>query len=420
MSISSSMYIGASGLDAHGAAIEVTGDNIANASTVGFKASRSTFEDIIGQSVLAAGSQVTHSGMGVRAGPAQKNFAQGSLQNTGIVTDLAIDGGGFFVFEGSQGGVTSDYYSRAGQLHVSNDGLLVNPQGMRLQGHPVDTNGNISATVGDLRVANQKIPPRASTNAVLGVNLDSGATVPAAFSTADPYGTSNFSTSVTAYDSLGNPRKIDVFYRNAGGGNWEWYALTDGSQVTGGTAGTPFQGASGTITFDTAGAQTGSTGTATTWNFSGATPNQAINLDMSASTQFAAPSSVEQIEQDGYAAGEIRSITIGDDGVITGAYSNGQKLPLGQVVLATFPSDAGLDRLGNSLFAQTRESGAALVGEPNTGARGSVVSGALEQSNVDLGKEFVDLIAYQRAFQANSKIVTTADEMLQETMQLKR
>lgn len=431
MSISSSMHIGASGLGAHGEAIEVTGDNIANANTVGFKSSRATFEDVMGQTVLSSGGQPARSGMGVRLGPIEKNFDQGSLQNTGLVTDLALDGGGFFVFAGTQGGVTGNFYSRAGQLHISSDGVLRNPQGMALQGHPVDATGQLQSSVTDLRVANTTLPPLATANATLYANLDSRAATPAAFSTADPYGTSNFSTSVTAYDSLGNARKIDVFYRNAGGGSWEWYALTDGANVTGGTAGTPFQGANGTLTFNTSGALDTVAGNATTWNFAGAAANQAVTLDfgdaigaggtgLAGSTQFAGASSAQKLEQDGYSAGTIRGISIGDDGVVTGAFSNGEKRTLGQVVVATFPSDSGLDRLGNSLFGQTTASGAPLVGDPSTGARGRVVSGSLEQSNVDLGREFVNLIALQRGFQANSKIVTTADEMLQETMQLKR
>ncbi|MCC6812216.1 MAG: flagellar hook protein FlgE [Deltaproteobacteria bacterium] len=431
MSISSSMNIGASGLSAHGDAIEITGDNIANANTIGFKGSRATFEDVMGQTVLGSGGQPARTGMGVRLGPVEKNFDQGSLQNTGAVTDLALDGSGFFVYAGTQGGVTGDFYSRAGQLHIAQDGTLQNPQGMRLQGHPVDAQGQLQASVGDLRVANTTLPPLATANATINANLDSGATVPAAFSTADPYGTSSFSTSVTAYDSLGNARKIDVFFRNAGGGTYEWYALTDGSNVTGGTAGTPFQGANGTLTFNTSGALDTVTGNASTWNFLGATAGQALNFDfgdaiaaggtgLAGSTQFAGASTVQKLEQDGYSAGTIRGISIGDDGVITGSFSNGQKRTIGQVVVATFPSDAGLDRLGSSMFGQTAASGAAMLGDPSTGARGRVVSGSLEQSNVDLGKEFVDLIALQRGFQANSKIVTTADEMLQETMQLKR
>lgn len=431
MSISSSMYIGASGLAAHGDAISVTGDNIANANTVGFKGSRAAFEDVMGQTVMGGGRQPSAMGMGSRLGTVQKNFAQGSLQNTGIVTDLAIDGNGLFVFTGSQMGVSGNFYSRAGQLQLSNDGTLVNAQGMKLQGHPIDQNGVIQSSVGDLRLSNDTLPPRVTEEVIAHANLDSRATPPAAFDPLDPYTTSNFSTSVVVHDSLGQARKVDLFYRNTGGGAWEWHALTDGANVTGGTAGVAFEGAAGTLTFDTTGALTATTGTASTWNFAGATAGQAVAFDLgdptgaggtglAGSTQFAASSTIERLEQDGYAAGNLSSITIGDDGVITGTYSNGERLPVGQVVLATFPNDAGLDRLGSSMFAQSTASGVAMIGDPTNGSRGRVVAGSLEQSNVDLGKEFVDLIAYQRGFQANSKIITTADEMLQETMQLKR
>jgi len=201
--------------------------------------------------------------------------------------------------------------------------------------------------------------------------------------------------------------------------------------VNGGTPGIYFEGGTGTATFTTDGALDTVTGTGTSWNFTGATPAQAVNIDfgdaisaggtgLTGTTQFAAASDLEKLNQDGYAAGSIQNISMGDDGVITGAFSNGQRLTIGQIVLATFPSDEGLQREGGQMFGETRDSGQALIGEPGSGARGRLLSGSLEQSNVDLGQEFVDLIALQRGFQANSKIITTADEMLQELVALKR
>jgi flagellar hook protein FlgE len=431
MGISSSMYIGASGLTAHGDAIETTGDNIANVNTLGFKSSRAVFEDVISRSIGSSLGATTRTGQGVRIGAIDRNFQQGSLQGTGVVTDLAIDGGGYFVFAGSQRGVTGQFYSRNGQLNIANDGTLVNAQGLRLQGHLTDVQGRVLASVGDIRIANQTIAPLATQTVTMDANLDSAAPTLAAFSAADPYGTSNFSTSTTVYDSLGTARKVDLFFRNTGGNTWEWHALTDGSNVVGGTAGTPFEGGTGTLAFDSQGALDTVTGAATSWDFLGATAGQAVAMDfgdpiaaggtgVAGTTQFAASSTLETLEQDGYAAGSVQSVAISDDGIITGAYTNGQRMTIGQVVVATFASEEGLDRQGGSMFLATRESGQALIGEPNTGSRGRVISGSLEQSNVDLGREFVDLIALQRGFQANSKIVTTADEMLQETMQLKR
>lgn len=431
MSINSSMYIGASGLTAHGEAISVTGDNIANANTVGFKGSRASFEDIMGQSVMSSGRQSSPLGMGTRLGAVQLNFGQGSLQNTGLVTDLAIDGNGLFVFAGTQKGVAGNFYSRAGQLSVSNEGYLVNSSGLKLQGRSADTAGVIQSSVGDLRLGTTTLPPRATAGVTAYANLDARATTPAAFDPADPQTTSNFSTSIMVHDSLGTAHKVDVYYRNAGGGSWEWHALTDGANVTGGTAGTAFEGATGTLTFDTTGALTATTGTASSWNFVGATAAQAVTFDfgddtasggtgLAGSTQFSATSSVEALDQDGYAAGSLSAISISDDGTITGSYSNGERLAVGQVVLATFANDQGLERLGSSMFSQSPASGAPMIGTASESGRGRIVSGALEQSNVDLGKEFVDLIAFQRGFQANSKIITTADEMLQETMGLKR
>jgi flagellar hook protein FlgE len=252
------------------------------------------------------------------------------------------------------------------------------------------------------------------------LNLDSTSATPPAFSAANPSGTSNYSTSMTVYDSLGAPHRADVYFRNQGGGNFEWHAMVDGGEVTGGTAGTPTEIANGTMTFDTAGKMTASATAASSASFVGAKPNQAIAFDFTGTSSFASASSVNALNQDGYGAGSLTDVAISDDGTITGKFSNGQSRDIARVALANFASDDGLHRVGNQLFSATDKSGSALVDAASTGGRGSISSGSLETSNVDLASELVTLIAYQRAFSANSKTVQTADEMLQEVSNLKR
>jgi flagellar hook protein FlgE len=426
MSIFTSLYTGWSGLDAHGEAISVVGDDIANASTIGFKESRAQFSDVIG-GTAANGQKM---GNGVRMSGTETLFGQGSLQNTGRSLDLAISGNGFFVVHGNHNGQTSDYYSRDGRFALNKDGTLVNSEGLALQGYTIDAAGKMSTTPADLQIGGEA-PASATTSATMGVNLDSGSTVLPAFNPANPTATSNYATSTTVYDSLGAAHRVDVYFRNQGGGNWEYHAMVDGGELTGGTAGTPTEIAGGTMSYTSNGALNSVTPSAGTASFLNATPNQAIAFNfgdpiatggtgLAGSTQFASPSSVKSSTQDGYAAGNLTDVSIGDDGTITGKFSNGQSRPVARVALATFAADEGLQKVGGQMFAASPKSGAALVDAAGVGNRGSISSGALEESNVDLSSELVTLIAYQRAFSANSKTIQTADEMLQEIDSLKR
>jgi flagellar hook protein FlgE len=264
----------------------------------------------------------------------------------------------------------------------------------------------------------------------MAVNLDGTAGI-MTWDPADPAGTSNFSTSATVYDSLGGAHRVDVYFVNDGAGAWQWHAMVDGGEV-GGTPGTPQEIASGNLTFNTDGAlDTEVTGSSSA-DFTGATPGQVINFDfgdaittdggtgLAGSTQYAAPSNVLRVDQDGYAEGTLSDLSIAEDGTITGVFSNGESRAIARVALAEFASEAGLKRSGNQLFTETTASGEPLVAAAAEGGRGGISSGMLEGSNVDLGGELVTMIAYQRAFQANARTVTTADEMLAEVANLKR
>lgn len=430
MGLMSSMYTGVSGLESNSTDLTVIGDNIANANTIGFKGSRTAFEDALAQNLIG-GSQV---GMGSRVQAIQKLMTQGALLNTGVVTDLAINGPGFFVVRGAHNGTQGQYYTRAGQFTVNQDGYLVNLEGLLVQGYQADASGSLTGVLGDLRVGSVSAPPKATTTVALKANLDANAQVPTgAWNAAAPVafdgttGNYNFSTSTTVYDSLGNAIPINVYFRKTATGAWEWHATTDGGNLTGGTAGTSTEIASGTLTFDASGNLTAQTQTST-FNPLGAVNPQPLTFDFGTPgapndvgvTQYGSPSAVSFLGQDGFASGALARISVSADGTLFGTFTNGEKLVLGQVAIADFEAPDQLERIGGNLFAERPDSGPPTIGQASTGGRGSIVAGALEASNVDLASEFVRMISAQRGFQANSKTISTADQLLGELMNLKR
>lgn len=425
MSITNSLYIGISGLQAHGDAIGVVGDNIANASTVGYKRNRAAFSDMLGGEL-----DTQRLGGGVRLAGTQTMWDQGAVTQTGNPLDLAIRGGGMFVVKGSHNGQTAQYYTRDGRFQLDKQGFVTNQQGLRLQGFLIDSAGNRALSPSDLPLGATESPPQPTTNSSMTLNLDANAVPPAAWDPLNPNTTSNYATSETVYDSLGAAHHVEVFFRAQGAGAWEYHAMVDGGDLTGGVKGTLTEIGSGTLTFNTAGALQAQTSTSSA-NFVGATPAQVINFKfgddiasggtgLAGTTQFAGTSAVNGLDVDGRAAGKLTDIAISDDGKIRGVFDNGDKIELAQVALADFANENGLERSGDGLMIETESSGKPLVDVPGTGARGAVSAGALESSNVDLSNELVTLIAFQRAFQANAKTVTTADEMMQDVNNLKR
>jgi flagellar hook protein FlgE len=427
MSVVSSLYTGASGLTAHGDALSVVGDNIANANTIGYKSSRANFEDVLANSVGGVGNDI---GLGSKLAQVQKILTQGTLLGTGVATDLAIKGDGYFAVKGSAAGLQGQFYTRAGQFILDKDGYMVNSDELKVQGYVIDqTTGTLVKSVTDVKVENSSMPPVATTTSQIAGNLDSTTSTPAQAFTVGaggdwagvgygPEDASNFSSSMTVYDSLGNDHSATVYFRNDGATGWSWSAMVDGGEV-GGTAGVMREIGSGAITFDTAGAiATGGTGTLAT-TFTGAAASS-INIDLTNVTQYASQSTVTYLDQNGYGSGSLSGISIGSDGIVTGVFSNGQQRTVAQVLLADFSSPDAMQRIGGNLYIETQKSGTALVGEAASGGRGVISAGALEQSNVDLAQQFVDMIAFQRGFQSNSKTVQTADQMLQTLIGLKR
>jgi flagellar hook protein FlgE len=408
MGILTSLFSAVSGLNTYGNAMSVIGNNIANVGTTGFKSSRASFADLVSAS-LGGASSAGQVGLGVFLNDIQTSFTQGSLSNTGNTLDLAIDGDGFFQLADNTGTTT---YSRAGQFEVNNVGEIVDPSGRFLQGYQASTTGIILGTIGNITLSTGTIAPQATSTSAVEANLDSAATVPAtAFDVTDAT-TYNFSNGITIYDSLGAQHELRLYYVKSSTANtWNLY-----SQIDGGAA-----AARTNLVFNSSGVLT--TGGAQTFSLAiagGAATPQSVAMDFSAITQFGAASNLTNQTQDGFTAGSFQKLAIDQVGRVVAQFSNGQTRTLAQIVLSRFTNPNGLTRSGENGFAETVDSGAPLQGTPTNNGLGRLLSQSIEQSNVDLGKEFVDMIITQRAFQAHSRAITTSDEMLQELVNLKR
>ena len=408
MGILTSLFSAVSGLNSYGNAMSVIGNNIANVGTVGFKSSRSSFADLVSAS-LGGGSSAAQVGLGVFLNDVQTSFSQGSLTSTGNTLDLAIDGTGFFQLR-DNAGVAS--YSRAGNFEVNNVGQIVDPSGRFLQGYQTSSTGVVLGTVGNITLSTATVAPQATSTAKVVANLDSTAAVPGtAFAVTDPT-TYNFSNGMAFYDSLGTQHQLRLYYvKTATANTWNLYSQVDGGAATARTD----------LAFNSSGVLTG--GGAQTFSLAvtgGAATPQSVAMDLSAMTQFGATSNLTDQTQNGFTSGSFQSLSIDPVGRVVAQFSNGQTRTLAQIVLNRFSNPNGLVRSGENTFAETVDSGAPLAGAPTNNGLGRLISQTIEQSNVDLGKEFVDMIITQRAFQANSRAITTSDEMLQELVNLKR
>jgi flagellar hook protein FlgE len=407
MGILTSMFTAVTGLSTYGNAMGVIGNNIANIGTAGFKSSRATFADLISSGVSGAsgGGQV---GLGVYMNDVQTNFTQGSMTTTGNTFDLAIDGTGFYLLQNNSG---ANLYSRAGQFKVDNLGQVTDSSGALLQGYQADTNGNITSTLGNITLSASAVAPQATTTATILGNLNASSTVPTAtFATTDTT-SYNFSTGTTFYDSLGNSHQLQLYFRKTAANAWGVYSQIDGGTATAQTS----------MTFSAAGAVTaGGSQTVSAVLTTGATTPQTVTVSLAGLTQFGSPSGIISNIQNGFGAGTLEKISVDKQGQVVAQFTNGETKALAQIVLSRFTNPDGLVSAGDNHFTETVESGAALSGAPTVNGMGQILSGTVEQSNVDLGKEFVDMIITQRAFQANSRAITTSDEMLQELVNLKR
>ena len=442
MGITSALYSGVSGLNTNSSAMSVVGNNLANTNTLGFKGSRSVFSDMLSSTVFGSGGK-SQVGRGVTLSKVDNIFSQGTFESTSSDTDVAIEGDGFFMLK--EVGNDTTLYSRAGAFRFNAEGYLVNPEGYRVQGKGYDNNGNlIAGDPTDIQVQNVGlVPAKVTDEIVLNTNLDSASTIidPVAtpFSYTDPT-TFNYSSSTTVYDTLGTDHLVTLYFRKqdpatlvAPNDNaWDyWYSSVD-------SVGAPFgdiaAGAAprGTIAFDQngnlnpplpdpippLGTNPNGTGELPALDYLNGSVPTAMRLVFD-TTQFNSESTVISQDQNGYAAGNLTNVGIDADGTVTASYSNGEQVKVSSLVLAKFNNPGGLELIGSNMFSATEASGAPRSGLPGP-ELGKVFTNSLEQSNVDMGQEFVRMITVQRGFQANSKIITTVDDMLGELINLKR
>lgn len=417
MGISSALYSAISGLQSNSQAMTVIGNNISNSNTIGFKSSSTIFSDILSANI-ASSSGDSQVGRGSQVQTVQGNFSQGGFQSTSNSTDIAIEGSGFFIVRDPSN--TADAYTRNGSFSFDKSGYLVNADGYRVQGSTYNANGSlVSGNLSDIQVDKvSQIPAKQTTKVTLETNLDSNSTIQSAFDLTDPTGTSNYSTSTTIYDSLGTAHLVTCYFSKTAENAWDWNLTADSADL-GGTGSLTNIG-SGAITFDAKGNLV-SGGTATTsaltWS-NGADPSQVVTYNFDP-TQFNSDSTVFSQNQDGYASGQVTDVNVATDGTVSAVYSNGQTIPRGKIALATFSNSDGLTSTGGSLFTSTANSGTPTIGYPGS-SQGTLVTKSLELSNVDLATEMVNLITIQNGYSANSKVITTTDQMLEELLNLKR
>lgn len=466
-----SFNIGLSGIRAASSDLDITGNNIANAGTVGFKGSRAEFADVYAASILGSGSNAQ--GSGVLLGDVAQQFTQGNINFTENSLDLAINGNGFFVTS-NQGALS---YTRAGYFGTDREGFLSNNFGERLQGFGVNpVTGQVNQGVQtDLRVDTRSADPRATTSVDTTLNLNSthvrpaiwqqnydtayaasiataanpAAPTPAEVATAESAGlaagrdtfdptnsaTYNSSTSVNIFDSLGNAHTLTKYFVKTDGNQWDMFNLIDGRQVTSDPltnnarpTDAAFDPQPTPLTFNSVGELTTPQPMGVIQNWvpldsagqeTGANSPASFGINLAGSTQYAAGFGVTAVVQDGFTTGDLAGLEIDDTGLLVARYTNGQTRTQGQVVLANFANQQGLTPLGKTSWAQSFSSGEPVVGAPSSGTLGSIQSGALEQSNVDLSEQLINLIIAQRNYQANAKTIQTADAVTQTIINLR-
>lgn len=410
-----SLYSGISGLKSNTSAMAVIGDNIANVDTTGFKVSRVSFANVFSSTL---GQNRLQIGRGVTMAAVSPSWGSGSLENTDNPTDLSINGKGMFVVRDDNTGV--QFYTRAGKFEFDEEGNLKTQDGMRVQGYSIASDGTIGG-LDDISLPAGVSAPQATDEITLGLNLDAGDTVG-----------ETYDTTMTVYDSLGNPIDMTITYTAAGAAppaatTWTWAVNTSAGACA----------TTGLLAFDNTGNLLPASSTSSTTDPDGNPLLQITNLtgaDMNVSwtyldslgatdgsiTGYASTSAKSSQTQNGYPSGSLQGVTVDEDGIFSGVYSNGYSMPFSQVALADFGSYTGLNKEGSNLFSESLASGQAVISAPGTAGVGLIANNTLEMSNVDLANEFVELITTQRAFQANSKVITTSDEVLAELINIKR
>lgn len=412
-----------SGLNVQQQKLSVIGNNLANLNTVGFKASTVQFSDLVSQSIGGASENPMQVGLGVATGAITPNFSQGGIESTGISTNVAIQGTGFFMV----GDPAHRAYTRAGNFSFDADGQLVTPDGQPVQGYtaidPVTGGINTTGQPGSIVIPPGVLrAPVPTTSFGTVLNLDANA--------ADG---ATFTSSVQIYDALGVPHVATATFEKTGVGEWSYSISVPGEEVAGGTAGTPEEIGTGTLTFNNLGrldqvdgsAAADVTLTSPAWaNGAAATDFSWDLIDPNGSgliTNYSAPSATASTTQNGSPTGAVSSIiSISPTGQLIASFGIGRTVTVGQLAMASFNNPQGLVKLGTNLYSESEASGIPSVGVAGSGGRGTLIGSALEQSNVDIATEFTQMILAQRGYQANSKSITVADELLVDTLNLKR
>ncbi len=407
------------GINNNSMAINIIGDNLANMNTTAFKSSSASFSELLAglSGTSSTGDPITM-GLGSTLSGVNRSDTQGTINYTGSSTDAAINGNGFFVVA-TNGGLG---YTRAGQFQFDSAGCLISSDGFKVQGYP-GVNGKIdtSAPLADIDIkTGQSVLGSATSNLTVSANLDSQA--------ADG---STYASSVQVYDSLGTPHTVDLTFAKTGAGAWSWSATISATDTGGASTDPPVQVGSGTLNFDGNGKLVVADPTAAnpTLDFTGLA-NGANDMSVSFNlwdsqgntyiTDYATTSGVSSSTQDGFGASILTGININSDGVIMGLTESGKSVPIAQLAIADFPNVGGLQKYEGSTFVAFSSAGDPSIGLAGTGGRGSVVGSSLEQSNVDMATEFVNLIQAQRAYQANSRVITTTDQLYQDSLNLIR
>lgn len=398
---------GLSGLNTASKALDVTSNNIANASTVGYKSSSTHFSDVYAASL--AGGSASQVGIGASVSAISQQFTQGNITTTSNSLDIALNGNGFFVLD--SGGTR--VYSRNGQFEMDKSGYIVNDTGDQLCGYTA-TNGAITSA-GDpqpIQISTENVAPNPTSEVGFVANLDSASTaITSTFDSTDTT-TYNWSRGTTVYDSLGSEHTLTAYFTKTGDNAWDVHYTLDGADLTDTTS----------VTFDSNGALT--SGNSTSMTIPSATlgtgaADLTLSFNLDGTTQYGSDTALSAVTQDGYSSGSLSSLSIGKDGIIQGTYSNGQTQVLGQIALATFANANGLQSIGNNEWVETYTSGAPVLGVPDTGTFGVLQSGAVEESNVDLTSELVNMIVEQRNYQANAQSIKTQDSIMQTLVNLR-
>ena len=411
-----------SGLQAASTDLQVMGNNIANASTVGFKQSNAQFADAYAAAIAGSAPVNSQIGVGTSVAAVAQQFSQGNISATSNPLDIAINGSGFYQLNYNG----STVYSRNGQFQLDQNGYIVDGAGGQLQGTPA-VSGKLTGGSGPMQITQTTLAPSGTTSIGLQVNLDSSSSPISGSGSGgininDPT-SYNWSTSTTVYDSLGQSHILTTYYALSSGSTATWdvaYSLSGTSGASGISSGTIGSGlhfsangsisgtASGTITVPSSGPG----------SFSDGASGVTLAVNFAGSTDYSTASTVNNVTNDGYGVGQLSNLSVDPSGIIYGRYSNGQSAILGQITLTNFRAPQGLQRIGNNYFVPTYASGQPLTGSPGSGGLGSLQASAVEESNVDLSTQLVDLIVAQQAYQANAQTIKTQNQVVQTLLTL--